>query len=404
MNERFDVAIVGAGPAGTSAAYELARAGRSVVVIDKASFPRDKCCGDGLTTAALRHLQHMGLDPKRIPSWTPVHETTWRSPSSHTIRLTVPSDKGLRIAVARRAELDAELVNIARAAGADIREATPLDDASVDGGHVLLKTATGVIETRYAIGADGIYSPLRKALTGDTSRYLGDIHAFRQYFQNVTGEGGRRLWVAFEKDLLPGYFWIFPLGNGRANVGFGIERHSGQTVQWMRYVWPDLLSRPHIREALGLEAQPESPHKAWPIPTGIDRAMLSHGGRVLFVGDAARSVDPLTGEGIAQALGTGAAAANAILRYGYSRDGRQVASFYESQVKRGMANDHRFARALASVVRHDAGARLAIRMAPLGPQRGRYAMRWVFEDNPRAALLTPWRWRERFSEKPTVYN
>ncbi len=82
---RADVLVIGAGPAGIAAAITAQRAGLGVVVIDKATFPRDKCCGDGLTTGALRLLDRLGLPPSSVPSWTPCRDVTLRSPSGRTI-------------------------------------------------------------------------------------------------------------------------------------------------------------------------------------------------------------------------------------------------------------------------------------------------------------------------------
>ncbi len=396
-----DVIIVGAGPAGVSAAIHLRRAGKSVVVIDKASFPRDKCCGDGLTTAALRNLEALGLDPRSLPSWKTVDTTTWRSPSGHTIHLDVPHDGGVRVGVAKRVELDAALVDLARKSDIDIRESTPLSSARVSGRNVVVDAGNETFAAPFAIGADGVYSPLRRALVPNGPAYLGEIHAFRQYFENVEGPAAEKLWVSFERDLLPGYVWSFPLGGGRANVGFGIERKPGESVQWMRDAWKDILQRPHVRAALGDNATPSEPHKAWPIPAHIRSELLTAGhGRVLFIGDAARAVDPLTGEGIAQALDTGELAAHAIAS---EVAPEAVAYQYRRALNRGLAFDNKFSAALARIVRHETGARFVIQMAPRGLFRGRYAIRWVFEDNPRAALLTPWRWRKRFTPKATAY-
>ena len=77
----FDVVIAGAGPAGSTAGIVLARAGKRVAIVDKATFPRDKCCGDGLTTLALRELAPLGLTPAQVPNWQDVHEVWLRSPS-----------------------------------------------------------------------------------------------------------------------------------------------------------------------------------------------------------------------------------------------------------------------------------------------------------------------------------
>ncbi|NBO80763.1 MAG: FAD-dependent oxidoreductase, partial [Actinobacteria bacterium] len=116
MTSPVDVLVVGAGPAGIAAAITAQRAGLHVVVIDKASFPRDKCCGDGLTTGALRLLEQLGLPPARVPSWTPCRDVTLRSPSGRTIELQLPAE-GQFAAIATRHDLDNALVHHARSLG-----------------------------------------------------------------------------------------------------------------------------------------------------------------------------------------------------------------------------------------------------------------------------------------------
>src|ERR1700752_3673494 len=99
--ERADVVVVGAGPAGTAAAITLARAGREVVLVDKARFPRDKCCGDGLTAGALRLLEQLGLDPAAVESWQPVDDVIVRAPSGNEVTFPLPRGTGTFAAVAR---------------------------------------------------------------------------------------------------------------------------------------------------------------------------------------------------------------------------------------------------------------------------------------------------------------
>ena len=154
---------------------------------------------------------------------------------------------------------------------------------------------------------------MRKHLGVATPGYRGEWHAFRQYFTDVGPRASEELFVWFEPDLLPGYAWSFPLPDGRANVGFGIQRDGGKVarVQDMGPLWPQLLARPHIAAVLGPDARPESPHRAWPIPARVDDIVLATR-RTLFVGDAAAATDPMTGEGIGQALLTGVLAAEAI--------------------------------------------------------------------------------------------
>src|SRR5262249_12602271 len=130
-----DVAVVGAGPAGTAAAITLARQGRQVVLVDKATFPRDKCCGDGLTTAALRLLEDLGLDPATVASWEPVTEAVVAVPNGRRVSLPLPATSTQFAASARRTDLDAALLTLAREAGSEVIEGRAVSNlASIAGG------------------------------------------------------------------------------------------------------------------------------------------------------------------------------------------------------------------------------------------------------------------------------
>jgi menaquinone-9 beta-reductase len=387
--------VVGGGPAGAAAAIRGAAAGLSVVVCDKATFPRDKTCGDGLTTSALRLLERLGLDPPSVPGWEPVDEVVLRSPSGRVVELPLPTD-GLFAAVAPRAALDTALLQVAEDNGVEIRQGTAIEALVRTDDGITVTVGDKTLSARYVIAADGMYSTVRR-LTGSGGPHLGEWHAFRQYFTGVTD---RRLWVIFERDLLPGYAWVFPVAGGRANVGFGLPRRPGVSVRPMAAQWRDLLERPPLRALLG-GAEPEGHHRAWPIPADLARAPLS-AGRVLFTGDAAGATDPMTGEGIAQALLTGVLAAEAIAAAG--SDAAAVARNYESAVRHHLAPDVRFSAALGRILATPAGARGAVRAAGLSPWTRRNFARWLFEDYPRALVLTPSRWRKGAFTGPGAYR
>ncbi|HYH48740.1 MAG TPA: geranylgeranyl reductase family protein [Acidimicrobiia bacterium] len=395
MGATCDLLVVGGGPAGAAAAIRGAAAGLSVVVCDKASFPRDKTCGDGLTTSALRLLERLGLTPAAVGGWQPVDEVVIRSPSGRVVKLPFPSD-GLFAAVAPRATLDAALLAVAARHGAEIRQGVALEALQSNGTAVKAVLGDDVLSARYVVAADGMYSTVRR-LTGATGPHLGEWHAFRQYFTGVTD---RRLWVIFERDLLPGYAWVFPVAGGRANVGFGIPRRPGVSVRPMAGQWRELLDRPPLRSLLE-GAEPEGHHRAWPIPADLTRAPLSSG-RVLFAGDAAGATDPMTGEGIGQALLTGILAAEAVVAAG--SDPRAVAQHYGAAVRHHLAPDVRFAAALGRVLEYPAGARAAVRAAGLTAWTRRNFARWLFEDYPRAVVVTPSRWRRSMFTGPGAYS
>jgi geranylgeranyl reductase family protein len=398
-----DVLVVGGGPGGVAAAVELARAGRDVVLVDKARFPRDKCCGDGLTTGALRLLDHLGLRPASVPSWHVVDAAWVRSPSGREVCFPMPEGLGQFAAVAPRVELDAALVDVARAAGVKVHDGHAFNalTSSSNDRIVAEVEAVGPVAARYLVAADGMWSPVRKAVGASEPGYLGEWHAFRQYVDGVTGSAADRLWVWFEPDLLPGYAWSFPLPGGRVNVGFGLRRDGERRIPEMKALWPELLARPHVAAALGPDATAVAPHKAWPIPARIDRAVLARG-RTLFVGDAAGACDPLTGEGIGQALLTGTLAARAVLEAGALAPDH-AASRYRQLVAREWRPDHHMAAALSWLLRHPGAARGAIRIAGSSDWTRRSFGRWLFEDEPRAAALTPRRWHRQFLARPGAY-
>ena len=401
----IDAAIVGGGPSGTAAAIALARAGRSVALIDKAAFPRDKCCGDGLTTLAVRELAPLGLDPSSVPNWRAVHDVWLRSPSGREVHLQMP-DGGTFAATAPRAELDAALFELARRAGASTMERTSVVGLDDRGDHVVVTVESGTgtrtdIAARFVIAADGMWSPTRKLLGLGEEGYLGEWHAVRQYARGVTGPAAERLYVWFEPDLLPGYAWSFPLPGGRVNLGYGVPRSSARRGADLRAQWDTLIKRPHIAAALGPAVELEGRHAAWPIPAAIDRAVLASG-RVLFVGDAARATDVMTGEGIGQALLTGRLAAEAI-DHGITRrmaDATSVTRMYERSVRRELLADHRMSKVLNRMLASPFLARGAVRIVGTSDFTRRNFVRWMFEDEPRAIALTPRRWHRRFLRQP----
>src|SRR5258708_30831050 len=179
MSERVDVVVVGAGPAGAAAAITAVGHGLDVVCVDKAHFPRDKTCGDGLTANALRLLEHLGLSLDEMLVTEPVfvRETVLVSPSGHRAHLPLPTD-GAHAAVVGRRELDAALVAVARRRGVDVREASAVEAVEADGDRVRVTLERGaLIDASYVVAADGHWSTVRRALGPGAPRDLGEWHA-----------------------------------------------------------------------------------------------------------------------------------------------------------------------------------------------------------------------------------
>ncbi len=438
-----DVLIVGAGPAGCAAAITANRAGLDVLVVDKAEFPRDKTCGDGLTTMALGELARLGVSVGECSSAARPSHATLRSPSGRMARLPLQkkatseaAEPAGSVAIATRSEFDFALTQAMRSAGITLLEGVGVDEISLtdnscsDHGCVVRLNGSASshaqidyarygsaghdyashIRARHVIAADGVYSNVRRSLGLGPVNYLGEWHAARQYrrvrpqnnqttnsqaagCRTATGSASDKisgseqdLWVWFEPDILPGYVWSFPLSDGIVNFGFCALRapktERKKTGHDMAEIWRSLTTRPHIAEVLG-HTEPCGPQRAWPIPArGIGEMPLAHG-PVLFCGDAAALADPLTGEGIGQALLTGRLAAEAIA----------TGADYERSVKQAIGADNRLSRLLSSALSRPAVANLVVRLVGTNEWSQRNFGRWLFEVYPRALLATPRRWR-----------
>jgi menaquinone-9 beta-reductase len=396
------VLIIGAGPSGTACAATLHRLGHDVVVVDKATFPRDKCCGDGLTTNALRILEGLDFDPSRVADWQTCSDVEMRSFSGRKIDLPLPSIGGQFAAIAPRAQFDHALVEHCRDLGVIIHEGCAFESIThhdTNGISVRVENL-GELTVDYVVAADGMWSPVRKSLGLSTPGYLGEWHAFRQYIGNVHGSANEKLHIWFEKDLLPGYAWSFPLPDNRVNFGFGILRTSDRSTKYMNDLWRDLLTRPHITTVLGEHFVPEDRHTAWPIPARIHDAVRSSG-RVLFIGDAVCATDTLTGEGIGQALETGIAAGEAIHECNTAAD---VRDSYSHKIDSLLLADHRMSSVLSRMLTHPLVARMVLALVDTNNWTRKNFVRWMFEDEARAVVFTPRRWHRRFLARPGAYG
>jgi menaquinone-9 beta-reductase len=312
MDSHADVVVVGAGPAGSAAAAWAARAGRDVLVIDAANFPRDKACGDGLTPRAVAELERLGLgewlDARirhrglRMSGFGGEVEVQWPGPS-------FPST-GSAVA---RVELDDRIRKVAEESGARMRlgvKAVGVNhDSSTRVVSVTLSDGT-VVGCRELIVADGARSTLGRVLGRRWHQETVYGIAARGYLATPRSEDP---WLTSHLELrspdgavLPGYGWIFPLGNGEVNIGVGalstVKRPAELALRPLMSYYTDLR-----REEWGFEGPPRA----------MSSALLPMGGAVsgvagrnwMLIGDAAACVNPLNGEGIDYGLETGRLAA-----------------------------------------------------------------------------------------------
>ncbi len=316
MSTEVDVAIVGGGPSGSAAAHYLASRGHSVLVCEKKTFPREKTCGDGLTPRAVKVLEEMGLRDE-LGTWERVDGLRVHA-SGKTMEIPFPKleafcDYGY---VKPRKDLDRIVLDHAEAAGAKVLYATealsPIFDRGVVTGLVAKREGTTEeISARWVVCAEGAGTRFARALGRVRNLDYPMGFAIRQYFESPMHRSGwfeGYLGVSLGPDALPGYGWVFPVGDGTVNVGVGLLSTFGG--------WRDInLSelQGHFVKSLppewGVRADTATSkpragrlfmgHSVWP----------PHGPGFVMVGDAAGMINPCNGEGIAYGYETGRIAA-----------------------------------------------------------------------------------------------
>jgi len=318
-----DVLVVGAGPGGSAAAYHLARHGIDVTVIEKAAFPREKVCGDGLTPRSVKAIQDMGIDTddprfeKVIGLRVHARRTTIQLPWPD---LTSFPPFGL---VMPRDGFDHLLAQRAVKAGARLLERTEAIEPVFVDGYVrgARVRASGerdeeptTIQARHVIAADGAASRFGKpaGVRRDPSRPLG-IAARRYYRVDYHPGPWIESWLdLWDGDLLlPGYGWLFPMAGGRINLGAGLlntfENFQDVSAQQLFAVFARMLP-----EDWGInDDSADGRVLSGPLPMGMNRTPQAVPG-LLLIGDAAGAVNPFNGEGIAYAIETGRIAAELV--------------------------------------------------------------------------------------------
>ncbi|MGB0522896.1 MAG: geranylgeranyl reductase family protein [Flammeovirgaceae bacterium] len=334
MNQRIkasDILIVGAGPAGATASMWFSKHQIPHTIIDKSAFPRDKVCGDAISGKVYSILKQ--VEPE---VWNQLHAQTEAALATYGVRFSAPNGKSLDIHfkeierevketgktqtlpsgfVMKRLDFDNFLFEKLDPTYADIHLNTTAKHLERQGDgriEAVLQNGKGEIklQPKVVIGADGERSIVNKQLAQYKNSDEHFAAAVRAYYTNVSGmTAGNLIELHYIKEVVPGYLWIFPLPNGGCNVGMGIL--SSEAKKGKRNLRKELVEQlenhPRFKERFR-DAKLEGKILGWGLPLGSKKRTMS-GDNYILTGDAASLVDPLTGEGIGNAIISGKYAA-----------------------------------------------------------------------------------------------
>ncbi len=305
--EYFDVVICGAGPAGSTCALALGNSGLRVALVDKSNFPRDKICGDAVAAYVPKVLST--INPKyadALRKFTDKQEV-------NSVRIVAPNQNKIDIKFSENGFISTRLNfdNFLFEQASQLPQMkvfldTPITNVEIHEHVVTVSAGENLrFESQLVIGCDGAQSIVNKKLTNtkiDLKHYSG---AVRAYFKNVGGIDPHTFEFHFLQDILPGYFWIFPLPDNNANVGLGMlsQAISDRRINLRSEMVRLIETVPYLAERFA-HAERLSDIKGYGLPLGSQKVTLS-GERFMLCGDAASLIDPATGEGIGQAMISG---------------------------------------------------------------------------------------------------
>jgi geranylgeranyl reductase family protein len=372
-----DVVVVGAGPAGSSCGYWLADAGWDVVVVEKKEFPREKTCGDGLTPRAVRQLADMGLEDAlagshryaglRAYGFGRSMEMRWPAhPHFPDYGYTITRHDLDGLVAARATKAGATLLEGTEVVGIVVDEAAPSNEPlpTLSGVTVQEKgaTRTQTIKARFVVVADGSNSRVGRMLGTSRRRDLPLGMALRGYYTSDRHDDpfieGHLDIRDSEGDIVPGYGWIFPMGDGRVNVGVGLL----STEQRWKGVNTSTLMDAFV--AYAPESWGLGPDSSLGPPVGGKLPMALSvgpraGGNILIAGDAAGAINPFNGEGISYGYETGRLAA-AALGHALTGDGPAALAHYNDELSAAYGPYYKVARAFVNLISHPEAMRVCV--------------------------------------------
>lgn len=397
------ILVIGAGPAGTMASVHLSLAGIPHILADQFRFPRDKICGDALSGKVFNELKRANIPyPEELLNETlmsPCHGIRFTAPGARSFELPFKLDEhtGERApgAVCSRFEFDHFLFKKAVCSPFCTFVEGRLIEAEISEQHgsAMLKNKDQLISVNFEVvlSADGDKSLIARKYGGKRIFPKSYSAGLRQYYAGVKDLHARGyIELIFLKELLPGYLWIFPMGNGKANVGAGMLKKdiSERKINLREWMQEAITRHPVLKERFQ-DAVPLEEVRGWGLPLGGKKNKIS-GNRFLLLGDAASLIDPFTGEGIANAMISGRVAAGVCAKALLEK--RLDAAYlkeYDRQLYKKVGSELRLSKWIQKLVRYPALMNFVFKRAASSAEL-RKIMTMMFDDvNMRKQLRNP---------------
>lgn len=401
-----EVCIVGAGPGGAAAALKLSYLGIPCVLVDKATFPRDKICGDAVSGKVTTLLNR--LDPTILERFNaqPIQSDVWG------IRFVAPNEKVLDIPfhpnyvrkrkaapgyVTKRMDFDHFLIEeIGRRENIRFYSGIAIDTyKKTDGGYQISNKAGDFqVAAKLLIVANGAHSRFSRHHAGlekDNRHHAGAIRAYFKGVKNMARDNFIEL--HFIKSITPGYFWIFPLPNGQANVGLGMRSDiiKHKRINLRKAFFDIIESHPQIKERFTNATMVDSV-RGYGLPLGSKKRVLS-GDHYMLVGDAGHLIDPLTGEGIGNAFYSGFIAAEQAQQcLAQNNFSAGFLHAYDVRVDRVLGSEMRLSYQMQRIMQYPFLVNIVANIIA-GNQRLLYVLSAMYNDfNLREQLVKPFFW------------
>jgi len=316
----FDIIVVGAGPAGCSFIYSLRNEGLNIALIEKSVFPRDKICGDALSADVINQFYRIDSELaarfEEFADKLPSQGVRFFAPNGSKLDIDFKNPNYGKAAgyISKRVDFDnfwfdqiKDLPNVT------VYQEHHVADINVVNDRVTVDANNKTFNAEIVIGADGAHSIVNKKLGKIKVEKQHYCAGLRQYYSGVENfHEKNHIELHFYDGILPGYFWVFPLKNGQANIGLGMlsSEVSKQKVDLKKKLEEIVATHPNLKERFKNAQQLEKP-QGFGLPIGSKKRPIS-GDRFLLLGDAASLIDPFTGEGIGNAIRSGRLAADHI--------------------------------------------------------------------------------------------